>query len=372
VHEAVSEIEMATAALLKVGIMGMLSRVRMLFCTLAISALLVPGCSPARDPNNDVLKLGAYSVVKEVLGDGLLPAFKAAWKKKTGRTLEFEVAYNASGAQARAIQSGYDADVAILSHEGDMDLLARSGRVKSTWKEGPYRGMITHSLVVIGHRPGNPKMIKDWSDLAKPSVAVLYPDPKTSGGARWNINAIYGSAYLASREANGGKADLRSVQDFLAKVQANVVNMDQSGRQSMANFAERGTGDAVVTYENELLLLKKEKEAIPYVIPAATLLIESPAAIVEPSVDSHGSRAVAEAFLEFVRSDEGQRIVAAYGFRPVKGDVELPSGLPALPEKLFTMADLGGWEKLEKELYGNDGIWTSIFASLSSARAAGR
>ena len=138
--------------------------------------------------------------------------------------------------------------------------------------------MITNSLVVIGHRPGNPKGIKDWPDLAKPGVGVLYPDPKTSGGARWNINAIYGSAFLASREPTRAKPDLQAVRDFLTKVQANVVNMDGSGRQSMANFAERGTGDAVVTYENEILLHNKGKRAgkpIPYVIPPATLLIES-------------------------------------------------------------------------------------------------
>jgi sulfate transport system substrate-binding protein len=336
------------------------------------AASLVAGCGPAPDPNTDVLKVGAYSVVKEVLGDGVLPAFEDHWKQKTGRSVKFEVAYNASGAQARAILSGFDADVAILSHEGDMNILAKAGRVKPTWKDTAYGGMITRSLVVIGHREGNPKGIKDWPDLAAPGLGVLYPDPKTSGGARWNINAIYGSAYLASRKEAGGEADLKFVRDFLGKVQANVVNMDPSGRQSMANFAERGTGDAVVTYENELLLLKKEKERIPYVIPPATLLIESPAALVEPVVVAHGTRAVAQAFLDFVLSDEGQRIVTGFGFRPVKPDIELPSGMPALPPKLFTMADLGGWDKLETELYGTDGIWTSIFTSLSSARASGK
>ena len=134
-----------------------------------------------------------------------------------------------------------------------MEVLVKAGRVKAGWNTGPTKGMITHSLVVIGHRDGNPKKITDWADLAKPGVGVLYPDPKTSGGARWNINAIYGAAVLASREAGKGQPDLDAVRDLLAKVQANVVNMDQSGRQSMANFAERGTGDAVVTYENELL-----------------------------------------------------------------------------------------------------------------------
>jgi len=337
-----------------------------------VFASLVSGCGSARDPNADVLKIGAYSVVREVLHDGLLPAFAVEWKSRTGRPVTFEESYNGSGAQARAIASGFDADVAILSHEGDMELLVKAGRIKPTWNDGPNRGMITHSLVVIGHRPGNPKAIKDWDDLARPGVGVLYPDPKTSGGARWNINAIYGSTYLASREANNGQPNLGAVRDFLTRVQANVVNMDQSGRQSMANFAERGTGDVVITYENELLLRNKEQEPIPYVIPPRTLLIESPAAVVATAVESHGSRRVAEAFVEFVVSDRGQRIVADYGFRPVKPGAAAPSGCQPLPRNLFTMADLGGWAKIEDELYGPKGLWTSIFAANTTARVSGR
>jgi sulfate/thiosulfate transport system substrate-binding protein len=339
---------------------------------LVLWALLAPGCAPARDPNADLLKIGAYSVVREVLHDGLMPAFANEWKKRTGRAVTFDESYNASGAQARQIVSGLDVDVAILSHEGDMELLVKAGRVKPTWKDGPHKGVVTHSLVVIGHRPGNPKSIKDWADLAKPGVGVLYPDPKTSGGARWNINAIYGSAYLSSCDTNNGKPDWAVIREFMARVQANVVNMDQSGRQSMANFAERGTGDAVVTYENELLFRNKEHEPIPYVVPPATLLIESPAAVVATAVESHGSRAVAEAFVEFLTSDAGQRIVADYGFRPVKPDAAAPSGALPLPPKLFTMADLGGWAKIEEELYGPKGLWTSIFTANTSNRAAGR
>jgi sulfate/thiosulfate transport system substrate-binding protein len=327
------------------------------------------GCRPSTDPNTDVLKIGAYSVVREVLHEGLLPAFQADWKSRTGRDLEVKESYNGSGAQARSIAGGFDADLAILSHEGDMEVLVKAGRVKAGWNAGPNKGMITHSLVVIGHRDGNPKGIKDWSDLAKPGVGVLYPDPKTSGGARWNINAIYGAAYLASREAKGGAADSNAARDFLAGVQANVINMDQSGRQSMANFAERGTGDAVVTYENELLLRNKESAPIPYVIPPRTLLIESPAAVVDSSVDAHGTRKVAEAFLEFLLSEKGQRILVDYGFRPVKDGVPPPAQAQPMPPKLFTMADLGGWAGLEQQLYGPRGLWTSIFAADAGTKA---
>ncbi len=139
-------------------------------------------------------------------------------------------------------------------------------------------------------------------------------------GVRWNINAIYGSAYLAAHLVENGQDKSQAARDLLSRIQANVVNMDPSGRQSMANFAERGTGDAVITYENELLLRNKEKEPLPYVVPPATLLIESPAALVETSVQSHGNRAVVESFLEFLHSERGQRIFADFGFRPVKAD----------------------------------------------------
>ncbi len=148
--------------------------------------------------------------------------------------------------------------------------------------------------------------------------------------------------------------------------------MDQSGRQSMANFAERGTGDAVVTYENELLLRGKESAPIPYVIPPRTLLIESPAAVVDSSVESHGNRKVAEAFLEFLLSEKGQGILSAYGFRPVSDGVPPPPRSQPMPPQLFTMADLGGWSRIEKELYGPSGLWTSIFTADAGARAEGR
>jgi sulfate transport system substrate-binding protein len=182
------------------------------------------------------------------------------------------------------------------------------------------------------------------------------------------VSAIYGAALLGARDGKGVQPDPGAARDLLARIQANVVNMDQSGRQSMANFAERQTGDAVVTYENELVLRGKDGEPIPYVIPPATLLIESPAAIVEASVERHGNRALAEAFLEFLRSAEGQRIFAEYGFRPVNAQAKASAAARPLPERLFRIADLGGWAKLEEELYGSHGLWTQIAAERSQAQ----
>jgi sulfate transport system substrate-binding protein len=324
--------------------------------------LALAGCSSSTAPNPDGLKIGAYSVVREVLHDGVLPAFKEKWKAKTGRDVAFEESYNASGAQARSIASGFDADVAILSHSGDMDLLAKAGKVKPDWDAGEHKGILTNSLVVIGHREGNPKSIHDWADLAKPGVGVLYPDPKTSGGARWNINAIYGAALLEARDKDKENPDLGPVRDLLARVQANVVNMDQSGRQSMANFSERKTGDAVVTYENELLLRAKEGDPIPYVVPPSTLLIESPVAVVDDAVATHGNKELVAAFMEFLYSAEAQAIFADYGFRPVNKEAAAALADRPSPARLFTAADLGGWAKLEEELYSSKGLWTTIAA----------
>jgi sulfate transport system substrate-binding protein len=333
-----------------------------------LAALLVSGCGVSTRPDADTLKLGAYSVVREVFHDGLIPAFASRWKSKTGREVQFEESYNASGAQARSIASGFDADLAILSHEGDMEALVKAGKVKSGWNSGPTRGILTNSLVVIGHRSGNPKQVKDWSDLGRPGVGVLYPDPKTSGGARWNINAIYGAAIIAARDAGADQTSSAVVGDLMTRIHANVINMDPSGRQSMANFVERQIGDAVVTYENELLLRGKEGEPVEYVIPACTLLIESPAAIVDSSVERHGNRALAEAFLEFLHSADGQAIFAEYGFRPVNSDAKAAGTARSLPRKLFTMADLGGWAKVEEELYSSTGLWTTIAAARSGAQ----
>lgn len=325
-----------------------------------ILAAAAPACGPASgagpDGGRDTVTLGAYSVVREAFHEGLIPAFRKAWHDRTGRDVRFEESYNASGAQSRAIAAGFDADVAVLSLKGDMDALVKAGVVREGWDKGPRRGMATRSVVVIGVRDGNPHAIRDWDDLARPGVGVLYPDPKTSGGARWNIAAVWGAGLLA---AGKGKPDPANARDLLARVQHNVVNMDSSGRQSLATF-ERGTGDAVVTYENELLLRKKfAARPIPYVTPPSTLQIESPAALVETSIQRHGNREVAEAFLRFVESAEGQKILGEYGFRPI--DDAPIEGQPPLPPRLFTIGDLGGWSKVKKTVFDAGGVWDQTF-----------
>jgi sulfate/thiosulfate-binding protein len=326
----------------------------------AALACLCAGCAKVSGSEaTDTVTIGAYSVVREALREGLLPAFAEHWKRTTGRTVRFEESYNASGAQARAIAAGFDADVAILSLEDDVDLLVKAGVVAKDWRKlSPDGGMITRSLVVVGVRPGNPKGVRDWVDLRQPGVGVLYPDPKTSGGAKWNINAIYGAGLLGPKPGTPPNPD--AARDILAAVQKNVVNMDSSGRQSLATF-ERGTGDAVVTYENELKLREKRGggDPIETIVPARTLLIEGPAVLVDSSIARHGNRKVAEAFLDFARSPEGQQILSDYGFRRV--DAPVPPGV-------FSMKDLGGWGEIKTKVYGPKGVWNNLFTDRSKSR----
>lgn len=315
---------------------------------LAGLGLGLAGCGgPALSSGADTLTLGGFSVIREAIRQGVLPDFLKLWRERSGRGVHFEESYNASGAQARAIASGFDADLAILSHVGDMDILKQAKLL-----DGPAV-TTTRSLVVIGHRPGNPKGIRGFGDLAKPGVSVLYPDPKTSGGARWNINAIWGSCLLGTKGTEAEAAEL------LAGVQRNVLSMDSSGRGSVTTF-EKGVGDAIITYENEILLQHRRAEErgfepIPYVVPAPTLLIESPGALIKPSLERHGNRPLAEAFFAYLGSPEGQAGLAKFGFRPL--------GKP-IPDT-FSIEQLGGWKAVSDKLYGPKagppGVWSRIF-----------
>jgi sulfate/thiosulfate-binding protein len=313
------------------------------------------------------LILGAYTVPKEVYQQEIIPAFQAYWQQKTGETVKFEESYVASGAQARAIVGGLEADVAALSLEGDLQKIVEAGLITHDWKSGLYKGMVTQSVVAIGYRPGNPKNIRDWDDLTYKGVEVLYPNPKTSGGAMWDVNAIYGAGLKIS-EAKTGTPDPIYAENLLMAIQENVKVMDKSGRESVTTF-ERGIGDAIVTYENEILLRQMEGKDLPYVVPKATILIENPTAVVDRNVDKHGTREVAEAFVEFCFTDQAQRSFAKFGFRPVSPKVaeEFKDKYP-IPEMLFDINYLGGWGQVEKTIYGSNGVWTRVVERISTGK----
>lgn len=312
----------------------------------------------------DKLVLGAYTVPKEAYEKEIIPAFQRYWLKKTGREVVIERSYVASGAQARAIIGGFEADVATLSLEGDIEKLVEEKLITHDWKKRPWRGFITNSVAVIGVRPGNPKNIKGWEDLTRSDVEVIYPNPKTSGGAQWVVNAIYGGG-LKMTERDKGAPDPEYARDLLKRVQARVKVMDKSARQAMTTF-ERGIGDATITYENETLLRAMEGRESPFIIPDATVLIENPVAIVDRNVEKHGTKDIAEDFVLFLHTDECQKMFATYGLRPVNPVIaEQYREKYPLPPLLFTVEYLGGWSKINQGIFGNEGIWTKIVRELA-------
>lgn len=311
------------------------------------------------------LILAAYSVPKEAYERHIIPAFQRYWKQKTGQDVRVRSSYGASGAQARAIIGGFDADVAVLSLEGDVDQITKAGLITHNWRKAPHGGMISASVVALGVRKGNPKGVKGWEDAARPGIEVLYPNPKTSGGAMWDVIAIYGAG-LKLAEQRAGKpvapeAAATHAVDLLTRIQRNVKVMDKSGRESVTTF-ERGVGDVIVTYENELLPRVKSGRPYELIVPAETVWIENPAAVVDTYADRHKAKDLAEAFVAFLHGPEAQAAFIELGFRPLDRGAAAPASGAALPQpaRLFTIADLGGWESVSNKLFGTQGLWTKI------------
>lgn len=341
---------------------------RLLASILVLSAMLTAaGCgkeetSPGAPQGDVTLVIGAYSVVKDAFAE-LLPMFAEKWLRETGQQVAFQESYEASGTQARAIAGGFEADVAVLAMEGDLDKIEAAGFIEHDWRASSEAGMITESIVVLGTREGNPKGIKDWEDLTKDGVKVLYPNPKTSGGAQWDINAIYGAGLKRSEELEGAKSEAFA-KSFLQAVHANVESLDKSGRASMAAF-EYGVGDVIVTYENELKA--RIGQGVPYeiVVPEHTILIQNPAAVVDRNVDKHGTREAAEAFIAYLHTEEAQRVFVKHGFRPVNEIVKQETeGQFDVPAGLFDISYLGGWDEVRGKLYSKRGVWYQVLAGI--------
>ena len=323
---------------------------------------------PLQAADTRELILAAYSVPKEAYERHIIPAFQRHWKQKTGQDVRIRSSYGASGAQARAIIGGFDADVAVLSLEGDVDQIAKAGLIAHDWRTAPHGGMISASVVALGVRKGNPKGIKGWEDTARPGVEVLYPNPKTSGGAMWDVIAIYGAGLKLAEQRAAGKpvaSDAADAQatDLLTRIQRNVKVMDKSGRESVTTF-ERGVGDVIVTYENELLPRVKSQRPYEIIVPAETVWIENPAAVVDKYADRHKVRDVADAFVAFLHGPEAQAAFLELGFRPLDRQASASASFPQ-PTQLFTIEDLGGWDKVSRRLFGAQGLWTKVVEDLA-------
>jgi sulfate transport system substrate-binding protein len=349
-----------------------------IFSFFAVLILLVSvvlsGCSASSKPSNSenagksatknngtvTLTIGGYSTIKDEF-EAIFPLFQKEWKKKTGQTVVFKESYQGSGSQALNIANGFEADIAALSLEGDINKIVKAGLITHDWKSVPHGGIITKSIAAFGVRNGNPKGIKDWSDLTKSGVQVLFPNPKTSGGARWDVNAIYGAGLKVSEEKTG-KQDPAQAKELLSKIYKNVKSLDKSGEESMSTF-DKGTGDVIITYENELLDRIKSGKKYEEIIPKYTTSIENPAAIVDKYVDKHGTRKVAEAFLNFLWTPEAQKVFAESGFRSVDPAVAKDyANKFKQPEGLFDTNYLGGWNKVGNDLYSDGGLWDQVVA----------
>jgi sulfate/thiosulfate transport system substrate-binding protein len=336
----------------------------------SVVALIVPpllqGCAGRGGQGPVRVILGAYTAPRELYNKALIPAFQKLWKDKTGQTVDFLESYQGSGTQSRAIVGGFEADVVALSLAGDVDRIVDAGLITHDWKTEPNNGIVSTSIVVIAVRRGNPLGIRDWADLTVPGLNVLTPDPKTSGGAQWNINAVYGAALRGFTDVQGN--DPAAAKEFLKRVLSNVSIMDRGARESITTF-EKGVGDAAITYENEVLVGRQAGQTYDYVIPRSTILIETPVAVVDANLDKHGVREVASEFVRFLWSKEAQRACARYGFRPVDDEVarEFAERYPPVQDA-WTIAFLGGWKGVAVEMYGSDGVYTRTIENLHGSK----
>ena len=300
----------------------------------------------------------SYDPTRELYQD-VNAAFAKQWKAKTGDDVKIKQSHGGSGKQARSVIDGLDADVVTLALAYDIDAIAEKGLLAADWQKrlslnsSPYT-----STIVFLVRKGNPKGIKDWNDLIKPGTSVITPNPKTSGGARWNYLAAWGYA-LKQPGGNETKA-----KEFLSSLYKNVPVLDSGARGSTVTFAERGIGDVLITWENEAYLAIKEfgADKVEIVAPPLSILAEPPVAVVDKNVDKHGTRKVAEAYLQYLYTDEAQEIIAKNFYRPgvEKEAKKYASQFPKV--KLFKLSEVAGnWTTAQKTHFADGGLFDQIY-----------
>jgi sulfate/thiosulfate-binding protein len=293
-------------------------------------------------------------------------AFIKDWKAKTGETVAIEQSHGGSGKQARAVIDGLQADVVTLALEGDIDEIAKSGKIKADWQKrlannsSPYT-----STIVFLVRKGNPKKINDWDDLVKKGVEVITPNPKTSGGARWNYLAAW--AYADEKYGHSEDKD----KEFIKNLYANVPVLDTGARGSTTTFAQREIGDVLLAWENEAFLALDELGADKFeiVVPSLSVKAEPPVAVVDEVVDSKGTRKVAEAYLNFLYTAEAQKLIAHNYYRPSDPKSADPKDLARFPDvKLVSIDDplFGGWAKAQPKHFGEGGIFDQVYQPKST------
>jgi sulfate/thiosulfate transport system substrate-binding protein len=342
-----------------------------LIASFLIITILVTGCSTSTstEATGDEVKLilAAYTTPREAYRE-LIPLFQQKWKEETGQTVTFEESYQGSGAQSRAVAEGFEADIVALSLEADVIRLEDAGLITHDWRSEPFGGMVSTSVVAFAVREGNPKNIQDWGDLTQADLEILTPNPKTSGGAMWNILGLYGAAERGHVE--GFTADEAGAQDFLLGVLKNVTVMDKSARDSIVTF-EKGIGDVAITYENEVFVGRQAGQTYELVLPSSTIQIDNPIAVVDSYADKHGTREVAEAFVDFLFTPEAQQVFAKHGLRSPDPEVAKTTAEQYPPiEDLFTISEFGGWKEATPTFFGDSGIFYKILAEVQGIQVS--
>jgi sulfate/thiosulfate-binding protein len=329
------------------------------FAALAGIALIAPFA--ARAASQTTLLNVSYDPTRELYRD-INPLFAADWKSKNGETVEIRMSHGGSGAQARAVIAGLSASVVTLALAADIDAIAaHTDKIPADWqKRLPDNSSPYTSTIVFLVRKGNPKQIKDWDDLARPGIQLVTPNPKTSGGARWN----YLAAWAYASEKNNG--DLAKVRAFMSALFGNVSVLDSGARGATTTFARRGIGDVLIAWENEahLALAEIGADQFEIVTPSLSILAEPTVAWVDGNLTTDSERKAARAYLEFLYTPQAQAAIAKHFYRPVKPEYAAKEDLARLPDLKLVTVDkfFGGWAKAQKEHFADDGEFDQIMA----------
>jgi sulfate transport system substrate-binding protein len=320
---------------------------------------IAQGQRVSQQPKTVELTLVSFAVTKEA-HDKIIPLFQEKWKREQGgQAVKFNRSYAGSGTQARAVVDGLEADVVSLALALDTYRVQKAGLINPGWeKDVPNDGIVSRSVITFVTRPGNPKGIRTWADLVKPGITVITANPKTSGGARWNFLGLWGSV------GQIGTAEDKA-REYVTQVYRNAPVLPKDAREATDAFFKQGQGDVLLNYENEMILASQKGESGFFtVVPQTNISIDNPIAVVDKNVDKHGTRAVSEAFVQFLFTPEAQREFAKVGFRPVNTAVakEFDKKFPKVT-KLYTAKDFGGWDTIQKKFFDDGTVFDQIYTA---------
>jgi sulfate/thiosulfate-binding protein len=328
----------------------------------AMISVTMAACTTSSSPSSgntkkDVeLTLVSFAVTKQAHA-AIIPKFVEKWQKEQNQTVTFKQSYGGSGSQTRAVIDGLEADIVHLSLAADTSKIEKAGLIDKGWEqEFPNESVVSKSVAALVTREGNPKNIKDWSDLEKDGISLITADPKTSGVAKWNFLALWNAT--AKKAGNDAKTE-----ESLVKIFKNVPILTKDAREASDAFFKQGQGDALINYENEIILAGQKGQKVTYVVPDVNVSIDNPIAIVDKNVAKHGTKEVAEAFVKFLYSPEAQTEFAKLGFRPVDETVakekQFVDQFPKVKE-LATIKDFGGWDAANKKFFADGAAFDKI------------